>query len=406
MILKETNIEYINGQEKQGIKYDWQKIFANYRKLNVPKMFFNPCHLPYTMARYFMLLSKRKTGKTTNLILLGMIMHLMYGTEMVYIREDDDMIKPSVCDEIFNVILTYENGKYIKDMTGGACNSIYFHWKKAYFCHIDEETGQRDYVMSRPFMHFISINMWDEIKSTMNLPLADFLLVDEFIGKTYNEGSFLGLMQIKDTIGRFRKSIFMVLAANTINLHSPYFREFMVSKDVKELKAGKNKLVTTPKGTKVYIEYIEPNEEYHKINEELNQLYYGFENPQLSSITGEDEGWSFDNVPHIKNNDTDVIIDKSVRIEYDGEYIQLELTHTEDRGLIVNCHPTTRSHKDAIILTMEDIYERNHLYGLGIKNKFFNLIWKLYEQNKFYYSDNETGNIIVEYIRSYRTRKR
>ena len=36
-------ITYVNGDKEQGIKYDWKFIKKEYRKLGIPKKYYNPC---------------------------------------------------------------------------------------------------------------------------------------------------------------------------------------------------------------------------------------------------------------------------------------------------------------------------------------------------------------------------
>ena len=79
-------MKYIDDNKELGILYDWKKIYRLYKKLGCPDNVYNPTTLPINQAKYFMLLSERKTGKTTNLLLLGMCANQEYGTVIHYIR--------------------------------------------------------------------------------------------------------------------------------------------------------------------------------------------------------------------------------------------------------------------------------------------------------------------------------
>ena len=59
-------IEYIGGDPDNGIKYDLKLIRKEYKKLGVPKMFWNPSKGPLEQSRTFCVLSERSIGKTTN----------------------------------------------------------------------------------------------------------------------------------------------------------------------------------------------------------------------------------------------------------------------------------------------------------------------------------------------------
>ena len=69
-----------------------------------------------------LLVSERSTGKTTNLILVGIIMYYLYGTTTEYIRANDKMITYQKTKNLFDVILEYD---YISKITKGQYNSVH-----------------------------------------------------------------------------------------------------------------------------------------------------------------------------------------------------------------------------------------------------------------------------------------
>jgi len=400
------SIKFYDNQEEHGIIYDWGKIFKEYRRIikkaGVKDEIYDPRTAPVLDNKYIVLMSERSTGKTTNWLLIGMIMHEMYGTVIQYVRQDEDMIKPSIVGEIFRVILSYNNACYIPLVTGGKYSGIYYKWKKCYFCNYDEKGKPVDLAPVH-FLQFLSIDNSMDYKSGYNAPRGDLIIFDEFIGKTYNVNEFVYFEDLCSTIIRKRISPIIVMASNTINYNSTYFKELMVSKEVKKLKVGQSKSIITPKGTHVYIEIIgiKPT----AIKSKVNRLFFGFDNPRLASITGGEQTWSFDPVPHIVNADTDDIIDRTIRLDCGDTMLQLDLTETEDRGLIVNVHECTTVHEDSIILTNGEIRDRQHIWGLG-KGEYCKLLWKLYSDNKWYYDTNETGSMVADYVKTYRQLKK
>ena len=88
-----------------------------------------------------------------------------------------------------------EDGRYIKDMTGGVYNSIYTHWKKSYFCYIDEN-GERTKTAEKPFLQFLSLDRNRDYKSTYNAPTGDLILFDEFISDHYPPNEFVKFMDL------------------------------------------------------------------------------------------------------------------------------------------------------------------------------------------------------------------
>lgn len=395
------NFKYINNDEKLGIDIDWNMIFGEYKKLHPPKDVYDPTTVPITQAKYFQLLSERSTGKTTNWLLIGLLLYKHYGIITQYIRASEDMIKPSIAGDIFKVILEYGDGKYLRWITDGKYNSIHINWKKAFLCRVDDD-GNIEEQDNNNFLQFLSIDNNFNYKSGYNAPKGDLILFDEFIGKIYRPNEYVDFMDLISTIIRKRKSPVVIMLSNGINLHSPYFREFEISKEVKSVKVGEHKLITTEKGTKIYFEIIGTKQTALKT--EINRLFFGFNNPRLASITGGEQTWSFDPVPHIVNNETDRYINRKLRLVFDGEMIQLDVVSTEDRGLIVNAHPCTNVYDDSIILTLGEIRSKRELYGLG-KGKLCERIWQLYKENKWYYDTNETGSLVKNYLHTLKMNK-
>lgn len=391
-------IEYYDNKQEHGIIIDWSKIFKAYRKLGVPDNYYNPTTAPVDRAKWLCLLSERASGKTTNWLLIGMLLYTHYGIVTQYIRQSEDMIKPSIANEIFAVIRGYDNGYYIKKITNGEYNSIYIHWKKAYFCHIGDD-GKMDKLDNDHFMSFLSIDHNFDYKSTYNAPTGDLILFDEFISPNYRINEFVDLCDMCSTIIRKRVSPIIVMLANTIDCNHTYFKELEISKEVKKLKVGNSQLITTEKGTNVYVELIglKPTE----IKSRVNRLFYGFNNPRLAAITGGEQTWSFDPAPHIVNADTDVYIDRRLRIDTGDVILQVELLYTEDRGYICNVHECTMSYDDSVFLTNGEIRRRNQMWGLG-EGKYCKYIWGLYGNNKWYFDTNETASLVTNYVKTYR----
>lgn len=398
-------IKYYDNKEEHGIVINWNKVFSRYRSLikkaKLSEPLYDPTTAPVNEAKIFTLMSDRSTGKTTNWILVGMILNQMYGTVTQYVRQYEDMIKPSICNEIFRTILTYNNHMYVKGITDGKYSGIYIRWKKAYFCNYDEKGKPCD-LPSDPFLQFLSIDNNFNYKSGYSAPTGDLILFDEFISNQYRINEFVDFLDLCSTIIRKRKTPIIVMMSNTINVNSTYFKELEVSKEVKKLKAGQHKIVETERGTKVYIEIIGLKQT--AIKSQVNRLFYGFNNPRLASITG-GEVWSLDPAPHIVNSDDDELLSRNFRIDCSDTMLQLDIVRTEDRGLIINCHESNdRIHDDTVVFTLHEIRSNNQVYGLG-KGAYCKLIWGLYDSNKWYYDTNETAALVKQYLRNYRQLK-
>lgn len=389
-------IKYYDNKESHGIVIDWNEVRKLYKKLNVPKDFYNPATLPLETCPYADLLSERSVGKTTNLLLFGMCANKLYGTVIPYIRQYEEMTAPSVSRELFDVIISYENGKYIKFLTEDRYNSVFVKWRRAYYCLRDEE-GHIIEQSENPFLVMLSVDRNLDYKSSLNLPTGDFIIYDEFIGKPAGELEFVNFMDLLKTIIRQRKTPRIILSANTVNLNHRYFAEQEIAKEVRKLKQGEGAIFTTERGTKIYVEIYGAKQT--QIKREVNKLFFGFKNPRLSAITGTDSTWAFDCYPHIVTGESDSYISRRLRLRCGEILLQADVLETEDRGIIANVHPCTRNYGDSIILTNGEIWNRNEFYGVG-KGLLCELFWQLYRANKVYYDTNETGALLAEYVKN------
>ena len=401
-MVKKEIIKWIKDRESLGPVYDWQKIKINFSKLKIPRGVFNPLTAPIDKASILCYVSKRSKGKTTNWLLFGLVMYLMYGTNICYVRTDKAMIKPSIVNEIFNTIKTYNNGKYIRDMTGGRYNNIYYHWGKCYLCHIDEESGKRDDTDSKPFFYFLSIDQHIDYKSGLNIPLGDLIILDEFIEKHSYMDDFPSFWDLFKTIQRDRQSPKIIMLANTTDPNNMWFKELLISKEAKSIKPGEHKLVNV-NGTPIYLEYIDIT--LTSTIKETVSLFFGFAkgNPRMAHLVETEAAWTFNPVPHIVMEEDDKYLDRTLRIQANElESIQIDLVAKKDGRIVVYAHPCTQHYDDSIFLTLADVNKANEIWGLGLYNNYCKYIWELYRRNLWYFSDNETGALIDNYVRNAR----
>ena len=398
--MRQAKIRYYDDKEEHGIIYDWDMIRKEYRKLVKVKDIYDPCTAPVDNTAYTTLMSIRSTGKTTAWILIGMIMRRHYGTQIIYMRQREDEIMPKFSQEALKVINSYKGGYYISELTDGRYNATYTHARRTYFCRRDED-GRITEKEEEPFMIAVAVEQSELLKSGFNVPQGDLVIYDEFITKVQNPDDFENFMQLMSTIIRKRKSVRCILLANNTNVHHQFFREFEISKDVRDLKEGEYKYLKTGMGTSIYVELIglKPS----RIRQEVNAFYFGFNNPKLSSIQG-GVAWVFDMVPHIHHADSDIYVNRMLHIFVNEEMLRVDLVISEDRGLICNVVPSKKPKGDAVILTLGDITSTRELYGYG-RGPLCVKVWELYRQNKWYYADNETGSLVTDYVRQCRLKR-
>ena len=392
LVINREEPEILNDTAN-SVKIVWRKVFDIYNMLGCPKEVYNPTELPIDKAAWFVLTSERNTGKTTNLILIAMILNLKYGLISAYLRQTSDEVTPKEMRNFLNVIL---NNGYIQKLTNGKYNGARF-WARHYTFVRWSPDGKIE-EQSDPWLWVGAVTEWDGYRSTLNLPLCNMILYDEFITTNTPPDLFVGLCQLHKTIARNRSGVKMFLCANTTNYYHEFFQELIIQDEVLNTKVNNSFIKLTPIGTYVYYKRIG---DLDPQREKINVEYYGFNNPKLRSITGGD--WAVKNYPHLHwKSDADALEDKELitrdrHLYFMGRYYNIELYRSDGLGLFVNVRPEKDRPKEGGIYTLEDIHERREIYRFG-ENKLDKLLWKLYDKNKWYYTTNDVGFSVETYV--------
>lgn len=389
-------IKYINDNKNNGIEYDWRLILGEYKKLGCPNDVYNPSKIPFASTAFQMLLSERSTGKTTNLLLVGMIMNKLYGTIIQYIRSSEDMIMNKTINELFKTIREFH---YVEKITDGKYNDLIYSARKWHYCKVDENG---DVIEKCPyhFMYCLSIDKSENYKSSYNAPKGDYIIFDEFIGKRYRMNEFVYFMDLLKTIIRDRLSAKIILLANTIDKHHEYFNEFEIYDDVQMLEVGKNEIFTTDLGTRIYLELIADKKDASK-KSTLNKLYFGFRNPKINAITGGD--WSMNDYPHIERGFTD--IQKGLYIEYHDRLLALDIVEYEDIGLAINVHHAYKTYDDSIIYSLNEPKDQRYKYYMGVGDNIDRFIVRMVRSHKVRFQNNACGTMFFNHFNQKDARK-
>lgn len=382
-------ITYLNNNVQDGIKVDWKKVFTYYNALKMPKGIYNPAkELDPDSAEWFILISSRSTGKTTNLLIISIILFLMYGITTPYIRQRPDMTARQNIEKLFEVIRACG---YIKDLTDGEYNNVYYFGHKMYLCHIDEK-GDRD-KRTEAFMYALDLTQNEVYKSSLNMPTGDFIIFDEFISSTYANNEFVTLCDLLKTILRDRLTGKIFLLANTTNYYNEYLRELYIQDEVLKVAEDEPFIKLTQKKTRIFCHLISNR---NKQRAKVNTLYFGFDNPKLASITG--GSWAVDSYPHFFRDDERELVSKDFYITYAGKILQLDYCVSPALGEHIFVHDAVKiNDKARRVYTVGDITERRQAYKFGDK-PIDKRIWKLYNANKWYYYNNDIGFTVDTYV--------
>lgn len=388
-----TEIKYINNNKEYGIKYDFNQLRKDFAGLKCPASAYNPfrSHVLQSGA-WYLDLSERSTGKTTNWLLLGMLMNKRYGTQIIYIREQVDMIRPAHSKQLFKTILEWD---YIRKITEGKYDNIKYASRSWYYYNTETDEASDD-----PFMVALSLDENILNKSSFNSPRGDLIIFDEFISRHNYALQFVDLCDTIKTVVRERDSALIVLLANTIDRHSFWFKELGVYEEIQKMQIDTSKDYINSGGTKICIALMgKTSDQMPEHRKEHNRKFFGFNNPKLNSITGGD--WAMRIYPHPPRPTEDDAPERIIynRFIYHNNYIlALELFRSKELGFYVIVHKANRTYDDSIIYTLEDITAANERYKWG-SGKIDKMLFKLLKCNKFYYATNLEGSLLDSYTK-------
>lgn len=393
-------IRYIGGDPQNGILYDWKKIRKEYKKLKCPADVYDPLKCDWSKSRFNVCLSDRSRGKTTNPLLVSLIMYRDYGTTPHYLRTTKDQVRPMMMQDLFQTI---RECRYVEKIFGGEFNDLDYYAKRWCLVYRDEH-GKILRAAERPCLVCFGIDEHQDLKSVYNAPRGDIILFDEFIEDTYRYNSFFNFKNTIKTIVRDRQSAVCYMMANTINQNTPWFDDMMIRDYVTTIEQGKAAYITAGDGVTYFIDILPPDVSERR--QKVNELYFGDGNPKLASITGQ-AMWSTEDYPHIPpyKEDEGVMIYNRLYMMHAGRLLHIQMIR-RSIGLCVHVTPAKRLYGDSWCLTLGTIADRRFIFGTGPADTILQTFWRLYKANRWYYASNSEGAVVKSYLQTLRSMKR
>ena len=396
--------KYIDDDPNKGIIYDWTRIKKRYKKLHCPEDVWNPLKADWSRCGYSMAISDRSQGKTTNPLLIGMIMHDDYGTIIHYLRQESDIVEPMMIKDIFDTILSFH---YIEKVTDGRWNNLYYRGRRWYYCNRDEDGN----IIEKDPQHFMICHGLDDsikLKSTYNCPVGDIIIFDEFITDYYGYYDYTHFIDYCKTVFRDRSCGIIYMLSNNIDLNSPWFDDLELRDQVDGMVQGQCMYAETTQGTIFHIELLPPK--ITEQREKVNKRFFGFSNPKIAAVTGRGT-WAtehYQKIPPDQEDDQETrVLFRRLYMLQSGKYLRLNLMYHKDIGYCVYVHPATRVYQDSIILTHGDILDRRYMYGFGPRDsKLISTYWRLFKANRWYYHHNSSGAMVKSYVSIVQTKDR
>lgn len=385
---------YIDNDKNKGIKYNYAKITKLYRSLGIPPEYDFTEFLPIDndKLKWYNLNSERSVGKTTNVLLYGMCMNKLYGTQIQLVRHH--VVKASYYNDLFNTIIAYDSGKYINKLTDGKYNNVKYYQKKFYYSLVDENGKEVDRAKD-PFCVSLAAEDCYNLCSQYEAPLGDWIVLDECFNDKNTPEEFIRFLHLHKTIVRERMSDKIFILGNTLDINNIWYRQLTIHNEVRKLKRGDSKIVYTSEGMPVFISFMENRTpEKRKL---FNAAHYGFNNPELNAIVGNGE-WNVKMYPQtclLKNRE---MLVRGIYFNYhDDLYLEGAFIST-DSGLFFEVHPSTLiSARDGDIQYVLDLaLEPNQVFFHN--DKLAMKIKRFIDNNRIVFSDNETGDLFEKFM--------
>lgn len=338
-------------------------------------------------AQYNIVFGERSNGKTYAVLKYGLEQYIKDGSQMAIIRRWQDDFTGKRGATMFTAIVSNDE---VNKLTNGEWNNIYYYGSRWYLCKTDNDKRVLD---ETPFAYGFALTAMEHDKST-SYPKIKTICFDEFISRNaYLPDEFILFANTISTIIRQRNDVKIFMLGNTVNKYCPYFDE-MGLKHIKDMKEGDIDIYTYGDSKlTVAVEYCKPNKQGKE-----SDLYFAFDNPKLSMITG--GAWEIDIYPHCpcKYKPKDILF--TYFIKFSGDVLQCEII-AKDENMFTFVHLKTTPLNNDIDFIYSTEFSPRPNYHRNItrpRTQIEKRIAEFYVTDKVFYSTNEVGEIMRNYL--------
>lgn len=347
-----------------------------------------------TGAQYRMIIGQRSNGKGYQ-VLEKIIETGAKGYTGVYLRRWGEDIKSTKARTIFEPLI---RDGLISKYTNGEWDGVYYYSSAWYFCRALEGNTNKIERADKPFCYGLSLNEMEHVKSA-SFPTVKIIFFDEFLTRFgYLPDEFVLFMNELSTVIRQRDDVIIYMVGNTVSKDCPYFHEMGLNK-IQDMKPGDLQVYEYGKsGLKVAVEFSDmPSKR------KPSDVYFAFNNPRLEMITGHGNVWEINIYPHKPIDFLPKDIKFVYFICYNDNILQCEIVMTGKYNFTF-VHPKTTElkypDKDLIFDTeASPLYTRSRKINQGMgKSKLITKILSYYNNEKVFFADNETGELMRNYL--------
>lgn len=345
----------------------------------------------YPDAYYYMAFGERSNGKTYSALDYALEKYWNHSEQFAYVRRFGEDIRRK---NLMNLFSPHVENKRIYALSKGLYSLVDYTSGRFIPYSIDDKGKMIKH--PEPMGFAFDLNSMEHYKST-SFPKVTTIIFDEFLSRQgYLTNEFVLFTNTLSTIIRDRSNVKIFMIGNTVNKYCPYFTEMGLT-HIKDQKPGTVDVYNySDTGLQVVVEYCDPSS---KRGGKSSDVYFAFDNPQLKMITG--GSWEIAIYPHLdeKYRPKDVVC--QFFIEFDDLLLHCDIV-VDDARYFIFVHPKTTPIKDEeqdIVYTNKPNGRWNYRIGLiGMSDPLSVTIQKLMSENRVFYSDNETGEVMRNFI--------
>jgi len=375
-----------------------------YEEMDVEQGWYDYRAIDKKNCHYNFIIGERSNGKTYGFIKKCFTNYIKNGKHAVLIRRFDDQLMPKNISDLWR---SFEVNNEVLKISKGKYNTIIYNRRKWYCAFYDSNLNEYTLRDDVPFMHAMALNTMENTKSGFSDPDVNIIGFDEVLTRQYYlKNEFVIFQNLLSTIIRNRDDVKIYMLANTVNFSSPYFREMGIE-NVRNQKQGTievyqyNDEKGNDTGLRLAMEYCASSKQKNKRGKK-SDVYFAFNNSQIKMITS--GSWEMSSYPHpdFRVSESKLIWNDAF-IEFEDNLLQLEIYNDSKHGTFLVVHPFTKELKlksTTFVYTLENNSLNNYRYGCCSRTNLDKLIWRLLDDNKWMYSDNTTGEIVNNFIKS------
>lgn len=360
----------------------------------VQQVFYNISKLLKTKARYFIVFGERSNGKTFQILLHGFKKYMKTGGQIAVLRRWKEDFKGKRASAYFDNLVCDGNGhNHIQELTNGKYTKVIYTGGKWFLAYYDKEL-QKDVTAPDPFAFAFALSDMEHEKGN-SYPHIETIFFDEFMTRgIYLADEFILFMNTISTIVRSRNNVEIFMASNTVSLYCPYFEEMGLN-HIRQMKQGEIEIYKYGDSElKVAVEYADSP----SIGKP-SDVYFAFDNPKLQMITG--GAWELDIYPHLQTKYKKQDIQFVYFIMFKENILQCNIIVKENEMFtFIHKKTTDIKFEDKDIIFSVEANQQNNYIGRLTKptNKLGKKIYWFFVANKVFYSTNEVGEIMNNYL--------